>query len=238
MRISIIGLGWFGYPLALSLKERGIHVLGTTRSSDKKNKFQTSGIETSLLNFPSLPQKDLLEADVIVLNIPPFAEQLEWFKMWEWNNDKKIIFISSTSVYPEPETDGARFLYEQEKWIQENFSKWIVLRFGGLLGNGRHPGKILSGRKSLKGQNWPVNLIHLKDTIAFIKVVIDKNLGHEIVNVVSDDHRSRKDFYSGYCQLRGLPLPEFDITDQSTGKVVPNDALKKYYRPESDLWQD
>ncbi len=221
-KCSIIGLGWYGTPLASSLMQSGFDVCGSTRSLEKQEKLSQKGIKTSLLSYPGIPDSELLESDIIVVNIPPFEGQLDWFKSWNWQSKTWTIFISSISVFPQPDSKNAELLLEQENWFQTHFQNWTVLRLGGLLGNGRHPGKHLSGRKNLPGRLWPVNLIHQDDTVDFTKMVIDQNLTKKIFHVVSDEHPTREDFYTEYCRNSGLPLPEFDNTDFSQGKEIPS----------------
>lgn len=218
MKISIIGLGWFGAPVAKELKSLGHKILGTTRSTEKKKELEAKDIEVFILDHPQLPDQKLLESDIIILNIPPFDKQLEWFKSWNWNDDIWIIFISSTSI-----------LKEEEEWIQNSFKNWTILRFGGLLGQGRHPGKYLSGRKNLKGRLWPVNLIHLEDCVGVTRTVIEEKLRGELFSVVADEHPSREEFYTRYCKKMNLPLPQFDQDDDSTKPSVSNEKIKKHY---------
>lgn len=230
MKISILGLGWFGAPLAIELRNLGHDIFGSTRSDEKTRAFRFQNLYAETFAFPDLPSEDLIDSEIVILNIPPFAEELEWFKRFNWNPNTWIIFISSTSVYPTPESKNGHILKEQEDWIQSHFKQWTILRFGGLLGQDRHPGKYLSGRKNLAGRLSPVNLIHLDDCIGFTKTVIKEKLKGQIFNVVSDDHRTREEFYSEFCRNAGLPLPEFDPSDSATGKIVPNNEMKSWYR--------
>ena len=230
MKISILGLGWFGAPLAIELRNQGNDIFGSTRSEEKAREFRLQNIYASTFSYPDLPPEELIDSDIVILNIPPFEEELRWFKSFNWNPKTWLIFISSTSVYPEPESKNGHLLKAQEDWIQSQFNHWTILRFGGLYGADRHPGKYLSGRKNLAGRLSPVNLIHQEDCIEFTKTVIAKKLQSNLFNVVSDDHRTREEFYSEYCREAGLPLPEFDHNDHSSGNIVPNNEMKKHYR--------
>jgi hypothetical protein len=233
MHVKIVGLGWFGEPLAQSLLELGLKVSGTTRTSQKKNLPELSAIPIELLTYPD-PLRDVA-CDILILNIPPFKEELWWFKSWNLSSSTWVIFISSTSVTPVPESASAQYLSEQEKWVSSSFQNWTILRFGGLIGKNRHPGKHLSGRKNLNGRLWPVNLIRLEDTIAATIEVISKGIKREILHVVSDEHPTREEYYTEYCLRNNLPLPEFDPKDVTAGRIVSNDDLKKYYHPKFKL---
>lgn len=229
MKISIIGLGWFGEPLAKALLKDGHQIFGTTRTLEKKAELEKENISVEVLEYPHYVKKDLLESDIIILNIPPFANQLEWFESWQWNHDAWIIFISSTSVYSKKDSKNISILKQEESWIQSEFNHWTILRFGGLIGNGRHPGKHLSGKKNLPGRLWPVNLVHLDDCIGVTKTIIQKNLKNEIFNVVASDHPTREKFYTDYCVSNNLPLPEFNQLDHSVTESVSNDKIIKSY---------
>lgn len=232
--IGILGLGYLGNLLASELAKRGHKISGTTRSEEKKSQLIQQGWEVTLLNGND-PSRNLFESDFIILNIPPFPGQLDWFKSWPWRKETRIIFISSTSVYeeaPELVSESSpvkqHLLADEEQWVSETFPESTILRPGGLLGRGRHPGKVLSGRKDLKAPYHPVNLIHVEDLVGTIIAVLEKGvLG--IINVVSEEHSLRKEFYQGYCRRNSLPLPEFDETDMSSGKIVSNDLLKTFY---------
>lgn len=227
-KISIIGLGWFGEPLAKSLIKEGFDILGTTRTEEKKSELEKEKIKVELLNYPKYPSRELLESDIIVLNIPPFSEELEWFESWGWNDKSWVIFISSTSVYSKT-TPSASMLKQQESWLQDHFKHWTILRFGGLIGPDRHPGKHLSGKKNLSGRLSPVNLIHLDDCIGVTKTIIEKNTQNEIFNVVSSEHPSREKYYTEYCSKHGLPAPEFDQKDYTVSEIVSNEKLLSIY---------
>lgn len=232
MKISIIGLGRFGTLLGKEFLKNNHQILGTTRTLEKKTKLEQEAFEVSLLSFPQKPF-DILNSEIIVLNIPPFEGQLDWFKSWDWDPKKWIIFISSTSVIPQPESRSGELLKEQEHWILSHFEAPTILRLGGLFSDTMHPGQYLSGRKNLSGKLWPVNLIHLKDAVGTTKVVIEKNIRGQILDVVADEHPTREEYYTQYCKNHGIPVPEFNQDDGSTGKIVSNLELKKIYQPTS-----
>ncbi len=220
MKISVIGLGWFGEDLALELLKDGHEVQGTTTTLAKKEILKATGVNSFLLSYPDLPSDELLKVDCVILNIPPFPEELNWFQSWNWDENTWMIFISSTS--------GS--LLGQEEWVKSSFKKWTILQFGGLYGKHRHPGKSLSGRKNLPGRKWPVNLLHLSDAIGFTKKVIELKLQSASFPVLSGDHPSREEFYQAYCLRHELPLPYFDQTDQSQKDPISNEISAVYYK--------
>lgn len=230
MKISIVGLGWYGTPLALELLKAGHEVTGTTQGEEKKLELEALGIKVSILSSPSLPDKEVLNADIIVFNIPPFENQLQWLKEWSWNRKTWVILISSTSVISSPNTIGAKTLKEEEAWLQSSFSDWTIVRFGGLLGGERHPGKYLSGKENLPARLWPVNLIHQKDAVGVTKAIIEKKVKNRVLNAVSNQHPTREELYSEYCRKHGLPLPTFDQNDSTVGPKISHEEIETIYK--------
>lgn len=168
-------------------------------------------------------------------------------KSWPWGIDTKIIFISSTSVYgdhqgsvneetvAEPDTEGGKILVEQENYFR-GFKNSAIVRFGGLFGNGRHPGKFLSGRKNLEGAQRPVNLVHQKDTVGFVKTVIERNLTGTF-NLVHPEHPTRENYYQDFCHRHQLPLPEFTPSTASF-KVINSRRVSEHYQFQATLKDD
>lgn len=243
--VSIIGLGWFGLPLAIELSKQYI-VKGTTRSPEKLSALKEQGLYTEVLDETSSPTAELLNAEIIVLNIPPFRKQLQWFQSWPWSEKSRIIFISSTSVYGDqegelnekspaiPNTENGQILLDEESWFM-HFPNWTIIRFGGLIGGERHPGKFLAGRQELENGNWPVNLIHQNDCVAFTKLIIERKITGEIFNLVHPQHPTRADYYTEYCRRNNLALPNFK-TSSSQGRLMSSRKVQTIYSFQSDLF--
>jgi nucleoside-diphosphate-sugar epimerase len=224
MKISISGLGFLGLPLAELLKGKGHAVHGTTTTNEKLSSLRISA-ETLL--SPALPSEKLLHCDILILNIPPFPGQLSWLASWDLKHVGKIIFVSSTSVFRN--SPNSELLKSEEEWVKNSGLPWLIVRPAGLVGHGRHPGNQLSGRKGIPGRLSPVNLIHVEDVCGFLATAIEKNLEGKEINLVSDEHSSKEDFYREFSKRMGLPLPEFDPDDLSAGKIIDNLEMKKYY---------
>ncbi len=223
MKISICGLGHIGLPLAHLLLKKGHDVAGTKREMPS-----IEGIRVEVLRPPLTPSTSILSCDILIVNIPPFPGQEAWFSSWDLSNTGKIIFVSSTSVLRE--SPNQLILKAEELWVKNSGIPWLILRPAGLIGDLRHPGKSLSGKKGIKGRLHPVNLVHHNDVIGFISTAIEKEITGVEINLVSDEHRSKEDFYSEYCLRNNLPLPEFDQTDMSSGKIISNELMKQYYK--------
>ena len=110
-KISVIGCGWLGLPLAEELA-KNYQVYGTTTTSTKLDRLRESGIRPVLLSIDGFSiecdDEEIWDADIIVIAIPPgvrkhgpdyHVEQMEAL-LPNIPDSKAIIYISSTSVYP------------------------------------------------------------------------------------------------------------------------------------------
>jgi nucleoside-diphosphate-sugar epimerase len=155
----------------------------------------------------------------------------------------KVIFVSSTSVYqdmnlisksvteldiPEPNTESGKQLLEAENLLQNHSNfQTTVIRFGGLIGEDRHPITFLAGKTNIENPEAPINLIHQDDCIGIITTIINKGLDHyensdfnATFNAVNPFHPSRKEYYTQKAIEFHLPLPEFNENKSSVGKLV------------------
>ena len=111
-----------------------------------------------------------------------------------------------------------------EKLLKINQNPTTILRLAGLFNAERHPGKWFAN-KVLSNPNAPVNLIHLDDCIGIIEQVIKKNIWEQTFNACTDEHPSRKDFYTRATQVIGQQIRE--VLDTSTlSKLIDNKLLK------------
>lgn len=256
MKISILGCGWLGLPLAERLRDEGHTIKGSTTSKEKIQLLKGKEIQPFLLELtPDLHCKkceDFWDADVLVLNIPPgrskddvknFHKQQIQAVINRLTDSpiKFVVFISSTSVYPEKagivsEEDtkkgkasraSGNALLEAEQMLQkESEFETTVIRFGGLYGHDRHPVKYLAGRKNISKGNAPVNLIHQKDCINIIQKIIEENITDQIFNGVSDGHPPKKMYYPAVAKAMDLQPPTFIDDESKEYKIVSNRKLK------------
>lgn len=245
MRVSVLGCGWLGLPLAKALVAGGFTVKGSTTSTDKVETLQAAGIEPYVVSLSENgPVGDvdgfLDESEVLVINIPPKAKSgesyLEKIKNLiphiQNSGVEKVLFVSSTSVYadgnnvvteettPNPDTESGRQLLATEKLLQEALPQTTLLRFSGLIGEDRHPIHHLAGRKGIANPDAPVNLIHQNDCIGIIKAIIAKLAWGEVFNAASPNHPTRKEYYTAKAIELGLELPEFEEGKESVGKEI------------------
>ncbi len=259
-KISILGCGWLGFPLAKSLISIGFKVNGSTTTPDKIDVLKDAKINPFLIclndsidinseNIKNEFNLFLKNSEILIINIPPklrgdcnenFVQKIyNLIPHIEDSNIKKVIFISSTSVYSDenivvtensiavPETESGKQLLEVENLLFENSNfETTIIRFGGLIGEDRNPIKFLSGRKNIENPEGPVNLIHQIDCIGIIETIIKLNCWGEIFNGVAPHHPSRKDYYTRKAIDQNLPLPEFDCSKPSVGKTILSDKVQ------------
>jgi nucleoside-diphosphate-sugar epimerase len=253
--ISIIGCGWLGFPLAMELIKKGHLVKGTTTSKEKiallnKENIKPFNVEITETGILGLLEESLSKSDILVLNIPPgikkkdtsnYVAKIEHLIPYIENSQiKRVLFISSTSVYadtssfpviteqqiPNPMTNSGKQLLKAETLLKNNIHfKTTFLRFAGLYGDHRHPAKFLSGKTNLKNPTAPVNLIHLNDCIGIIINIIEKDVFGDIFNASTTPHPTKQDYYTSVCNSMNLEFPHFDLQSKSKGKIVNSEKI-------------
>ena len=271
-KISILGCGWLGLPLAKALLNKGFQVSGSTTTVERLSLLKNEGINPFLIDIPLFINEEnhddhsfsdsmisfLEGSETLVIDFPPklransaniiensfLKKIITLIPFIENSTIKNVLFVSSTSAYgegqltvteltlPQPETESGKQLLESEQLLQSNSNfKTTTLRFGGLIGADRQPGKYLAGRENLENPNAPVNLIHQEDCIGIILKIIETNSWNETFNAVSSFHPSREQYYTQKAAELDLPLPKFDHSKPSVGKLIENDkvvSLLKY----------
>jgi hypothetical protein len=150
-RISILGCGWLGLPLAQRLLADDIssEIKGSTTSPDKIEQFSALGIQGFVFNLnPELTGKNLdiksfFESDVLIISIPPKLSKNEpdfhprqiqsVIEAVKNSPVKEIIYISSTSIYP----DLNRIVTEEDVTKQEQSPSPAMVEAENLLINMR-----------------------------------------------------------------------------------------------------
>ena len=200
----------------------------------------------------------LKETDVLIIDIPPglrreissleemtFVNKIRTLVPFiEKSGVQKIVFVSSTSVYadsfpiveiseenkPNPDTESGKQLAIVETLLQSNLNfKTMVIRFGGLLGDDRHPVKFLAGRTNVENPDAPLNLIQREDCIGIIEKILNQveydNWGATF-NAVAPQHPTRKAYYQNKALLFNLPLPTFAEDSESKGKMISSKKVE------------
>lgn len=261
MIISILGCGWLGFPLGQSLLRQGHQIKGSTTTGNKYEILKKNGIEPYLISVPDTlnnPENDsFFESDVLFINVPPGRGNPDVAKQYpkiiqlvrdriesytDEKSIKKVIFASSTSVYPAEEgvfceddadlsntarPSGTAVLKAEQILLESSSFGTVVLRFGGLYGYDRHPIKFLAGKKNVPSPLKPVNLIHQDDCINIIEEVLKNESFTGVYNAVSDGHPPRKTLYQSAAKHFDVEPPTFDKDSESKNRVISNKKLKK-----------
>ncbi|WP_256006516.1 SDR family oxidoreductase [Pedobacter deserti] len=243
--ISILGSGWYGTALGKSLADEGWLVNGSTTRPDKMEHLKSLGINPFLLSFePSSSAFDpaFFDSSILVICIPPgratgnqdtyLPKIRNILKAASFGSVTRIILISSTSVYgdlntslnednpPSPVTASGKALLDAETVVmQVPTTQTTIIRFGGLVGPGRDPGRFFSGKTSINNGLAPVNLIHLDDCVGITRAVIEQEVWDLRLNAVAPHHPTRADFYTLAARKSGLPAPRF-IAELCDWKIV------------------
>jgi nucleoside-diphosphate-sugar epimerase len=242
-------------------------VKGSTTSEGKLEVLKNAGILPFQIQLEAHQiigtiEDFLKEIDVLIIDIPPglrreissleemtFVNKIRTLIPFiEKSGIKKVIFVSSTSVYgdgfpiieiteekkPNPDTESGKQLAIVEALLQSNLNfKTTVIRFGGLLGDDRHPAKFLAGKTNVENPNAPVNLIQREDCIGIIESILkhfktskqQDNWG-ETFNAVAPQHPTRKAYYQNKAQILNLPLPTFVEDSESKGKMISSKKVE------------
>lgn len=250
--ISILGCGWLGTALGKKLIRNGYKVKGSVSTVDEYNKLETTGISTFYIN--AKPQKlhvdynSFFNTDVLIISIPPkrtscveetFPKRIQQIiQVVEEMNIKKVLFISSTSVYANqnavlseqdtgiPEKASGKALLKAENLLLQNPNfQTTILRFGGLIGYDRNPARFLQGKNNIPGRE-PVNLIHRDDCVNIICELLKQDIWGEVFNAVSPDHPTKQEFYTKAAAISELPIPDF-IDNIKYFKIISSKKLIK-----------
>lgn len=236
-RISILGCGWLGMPLALELINKGHRVNGSTTTQNKLSQLESNEIQAFLIDIGDKNKdiSDFLCSEVLIIAIT--SKNIEDYKNLiskiEKSEIRKIIFISSTSVYPntngivdeETHTLDTPLSNIEQLFISNPTFESTIIRFGGLFGGDRQPGNFIKSGK-LKNPEGYVNLIHQEDCIRIIEQIMEKNTWNEILNACSDSHPMRKDFYLKELKKLGKTNLILDESSDNSYKIVSNQKLK------------
>ncbi|WP_428946320.1 SDR family oxidoreductase [Pantoea sp. FN060301] len=254
-KVAIVGLGWLGMPLGLSLKARGWQVVGSKTTQDGVDAARMCGIESYLLTLTPELECDaddleaLMKVDALVVTLPAsrtaeggdnylFAVQQIVDSALSYAVPR-IIFTSSTSVYGsgsgvmkevsplEPVTVAGKTLKELEGWLHQLPGTSVdILRLSGLVGPERHPGRFLAGKRDLANGAHGVNLVHLEDVIGAITLLLETPEGGHIYNLSAPEHPARSEYYPAVARQLGLTPPTFQPEEnEDKGKIIDGSQI-------------
>ncbi|RNL54185.1 SDR family oxidoreductase [Pedobacter jejuensis] len=242
--VSILGCGWFGFALAKSLISSGFDVKGSTTTPEKLRTLSAEKIEPYLINFTAdsvLTNERFLRTDVLFICIPPkrnsaelndYPEKIESILEASENKARKVIMISSTSVFGDEnkivnedsetnsDTDSGKVVLAAEQIFRSlRPNDYTIIRFAGLIGPDRNPGRFFAGKSNVPNGLAPVNLIHQQDAIGIAISILEKQAFGRIYNACSPTHPTKKDFYTKAAREAGLKEPTF-LDEKTSWKIV------------------
>lgn len=254
--VTVIGAGWLGLPLLKELSGQAYRVIGSVTSAEKAAPMQQVGIDAQVLQLTPEPignLEALLATHTLLISIPPKAGKL--------GNDfhpaqvehlvnailpsavKHVIYVSSTSVYPElsrivEETDvehiehsAAPGLSRAEALIQQLAltRKVTIVRCAGLMGYDRIPGKYVAGRTVDSG-TIPVNYLHRDDAVGLLQALIKQPVSGTF-NAVAPEHPTREAVYRKSCADFGYALPTFvNPATPLPFKIISGEKMTRQFR--------
>jgi nucleoside-diphosphate-sugar epimerase len=253
--ISILGCGWLGLSLGALLHKNGFVVKGSTIASENDalllqnniQPFQLKLTDTAIIADQS---QEFLNSDILIICFPPERRRdIESYHLAQFNlliselkrsTIKKVLFVSSTSVYPdlnkevfENETaqplkpSGKAIKRVEELLISQSNFKTTIIRFSGLIGYDRLPDRSLAGKTIVENGDAPLNVIHRDDCIELILQVIQQQKWGALFNASTDHHPTRKEFYSLAAEKNGLKEPEFRSEKEVNFKIINSNKIKE-----------
>jgi len=225
MKINIISLGRLGLTLYKEFEKLGHNVNGSFCNSSK-------GVQGEVkYNFQrdALP-KVFISGDLLIFNLTPSAiSSIDLLKDFISKiNYKKIVFISSTSVYgkqgkvdedtiPIPETTSGEFLVKCEEVVSKH-DNCTIIRPGGIIYTDSHPVRVLLRKKTIINPVESINLVAINDLVDSILKLIKYN--HKVINVVNSFHPKKREYYNEYCRKNELNLLEFLEVPSIKDKII------------------
>jgi nucleoside-diphosphate-sugar epimerase len=235
--ISILGCGWLGRSLAISLLDEGYVVKGSTTREERLELLEMNNIDAFRIDITSLEEfDDFLNVDILIIAIT--SKDLDGFdnviSQIQESSIQKVIFISSTSVYAsrnkvitEEDEVLKTPLSEIENLFRENaFFETTIIRFAGLFGDERHPSNWFKNGRKIPQPKGFVNMIHKEDCIEIIHEIIDQNCWNQTFNACSNHHPTRREFYTIAKVSNDLEVPEFVENEVYEWKIISSKKVQ------------
>lgn len=241
--ISILGCGWFGLAFAKKLVNMGYTVKGSTTTTEKLSILEAEKIQPFIIDAHATEisgNTAFFDADVLFICIPPKRNSPELASYPEKisatlsaaKQVKQVVLISSTSVYGDennivnedsetyPDTDSGKVVLEAEAILKTaRPDTFTIIRFAGLIGPDRNPGRFFAGKTDVPNGLAPVNLIHQQDAVGLACTLLIKEAFRKIYNACAPQHPTRKAFYTAAAKISDLTEPVF-VAEKKDWKVV------------------
>ncbi|WP_176440339.1 SDR family oxidoreductase [Boseongicola aestuarii] len=249
-----IGHGYSAKALARRLLPKGWRIIGTTRSAEKAQALERSGVETIVWPGNSLP---LGEVSHILTSVSPGQDgdpvlaahgpDIAAAKHLEW-----VGYLSTTGVYGDHKGDWVDEETPLEPSTERGIARveaeaaWTALgvplhifRLAGIYGPGRGPfSKVRSGKaRRIIKEGQVFSRTHVEDIAQILEASMDRPDPGRAYNVCDDDPAPPQDVIAYAAELLGLPVPDaiaLEDAELSTmarsfyaeSKRVRNDRIK------------
>ncbi|MGJ8760592.1 MAG: NAD(P)-binding domain-containing protein [Polaribacter sp.] len=236
--VSVLGCGWLGKSLAISLLDEGYAVKGSTTSEEKLELLEMNHIEPYIVNISEFEEyDDFLHTDILIIAIT--SKDVDGFEnlisQIENSPIQKVIFISSTSVYGRinkvmTEEDAVLNtpLTEIENLFRDNtFFETTIIRFAGLFGDVRQPYNWFKNGRKIPQPKGFVNMIHKEDCIEIIHEIIAQDCWNETFNACSNHHPTRREFYTIAKLSNDFEMPEFEDNEVYEWKIISSKKVQE-----------
>lgn len=236
--ISVLGCGWLGKSLAVSLLNEGYKVKGSTTSEEKLDLLEDNGIAPYIVNISEFEEFDtFLNSDILIIAIT--SKDVDGFEnliaQIENSPIQKIIFISSTSVYgrinqvmtEEDEVLKTPLTAIENLFRENTFFETTIIRFAGLFGDERQPSNWFKNGRKIPQPKGFVNMIHKDDCIEIIHTIIDQNCWGETFNACSNHHPTRREFYTLAKLRNDFEVPEFENNEVYQWKIISSKKMQQ-----------
>jgi nucleoside-diphosphate-sugar epimerase len=218
------------------------HVKASTTSESRLPKLSSINVEPFIVDIDQLSNnlQTFLQANILIINIP--SKSIDGFigllQEIEKSKIAKVLFVSSTSVYENKnktisESDGEESTLSPLLTIENLFRnsskiKTTIVRFGGLFGYSRNPGKFFSKGRIVHNPDSNVNLIHRDDCIEIISQIVEQGVWGEVFNCCADTHPTKREFYTKAAKSIRLPVPKFEDSGSVSFKIISNQKVKQH----------
>ena len=250
-RISVLGGGWLGLPLAQHLQARGYEVAvsrTTATGVAEVRKLGLAAFELALTATAALPDGPFWHAPTLLITVPPQRGKAEHEQLAQFarlieraraSGVQQVLYISSTSVYadeeplateesaPAPTKPGGIIVQQLEQLLQQETAfRTTVLRFGGLIGYDRLPDSAAAIQRRNRALDTPMNVIHRDDCVRIIHEIVRQRAWGSVFNACADAHPTRRHYYAAAAAARGFALPDLGPVHEQPYKVVSSEKLK------------
>lgn len=238
-KIGIIGCGWLGLHLANHFST-DYKIYTTTTAEQKAKQLKSQNFNPTIIKFSdenspfNSPHWEVLqELEAIIITIPfgkkmdiqRLENRFENIKNFIGNFQKSLFLMSSTSIYPDIETEITENTFAEnelnpnifaiEHKMKKEFPQINILRLGGLMGGSRQ-----LKNYSVKDLEKPVNHIHYEDICKIVEIMLQKNIQSKIYNVVAPLHPSKLEVITGKIHTDNICPPK-------KSRIILSDVMTK-----------